>query len=238
MTGIELYDGIAPLSSDTLEYETIWSSYKDILRRVARDYVDTMNVIHYMHDKYYYERSQMALIDTDVERTMAFGIAGLSVVVDSLSSIRYGEVRVKRNEKGLSEAFDIMGNPPYYGNDDDRADDIARDVVNFFMNCLREQKIYRNAKPTLSVLTITSNVVYGKKTGATPDGRLAGVPFSPGANPFQGRETHGAIASLNSVAKIDFTMAQDGVSYTFSITPQTLGNERIDQIGNLTQMMG
>ena len=238
MTGIELYDGIAPLSSDTLEYETIWNSYKDVLRRVARDYVDTMNVIHYMHDKYYYERSQMALIDTDVERTMAFGIAGLSVVVDSLSSIRYGRVQVKRNAKGLSESFDITGNPPYYGNDDDRADDIARDVVNYFMNCLQEQAIYRNARPTLSVLTITSNVVYGKKTGATPDGRLAGVPFSPGANPFQGRETHGAIASLNSVAKIDFTMAQDGVSYTFSITPQTLGNERADQIGNLTHMMG
>ena len=185
MTGIELYDGIAPLTSDTLEYETIWNSYKDVLRRVARDYVDTMNVIHYMHDKYYYERSQMALIDTDVERTMAFGIAGLSVVVDSLSSLRYGRVQVKRNEKGLSEAFEITGNPPYYGNDDDRADDIARDVVNFFMNCFREQKIYRNARPTLSVLTITSNVVYGKKTGATPDGRLAGVPFSPGANPFR-----------------------------------------------------
>ena len=237
ITGIKLYDNIPSLTDDVLEYEAIWTAYQDILRRVARDYADTMNVIHSMHDKYYYERSEMALIDTILERTMAFGIAGLSVVVDSLASIRYGLVRVVRNAQGLSESFLIEGDIPHYGNDDDRADDIARDVVNFFMTCLREQSIYRDARLTLSVLTITSNVVYGKKTGATPDGRTAGVPFSPGANPFQGRETHGAIASLNSVAKIDFRMAQDGVSYTFSITPQTLWNTRDIQITNLEQLM-
>ena len=235
--GVPVVAGINKISDGTLDYEAVMVEYKKALTYLAGAYVKTMNVIHYMHDKYYYERAQMSLLDTDVERVMAFGAAGISIVADSLSAIKYAKVTPVRNEAGLTVDFQIDGDFPKYGNDDDRADSIAKEIASFFNAELLKHKIYRDAKATLSLLTITSNVVYGKKTGATPDGRGAGVPFAPGANPMHGRDTHGAIASLNSVAKLSYEESRDGISNTFSILPKALGANLEEQKENLVTLM-
>ncbi|MDD5084319.1 MAG: formate C-acetyltransferase [Candidatus Moranbacteria bacterium] len=238
ITGIKIMEGIPKLKAgEYLDYAEVLTYYKQALKFLAAAYADTMNVIHYMHDKYYYERVQMALLDTDVKRIMAFGAAGLSVAADSLSAIKYAKVKPVRNDDGLTIDFVVEGEYPQYGNDDDRADKIAVNIVKFFNEELGRQHIYRDAMPTLSILTITSNVVYGKKTGSTPDGRHAGEPFAPGANPMHGRDVSGAIASLNSVAKINYEDARDGVSNTFSVTPSTLGNDIQEQTKNLTSLL-
>lgn len=236
-TGTLVVEGIEPLKSDVLDYEEVMANYKKVLKEEARVYNEAMNIIHYMHDKYYYEKAQMAFIDTDPKINIAYGAAGLSIVADSLSAIKYAKVKVKRNAEGLSEGFETEGDFPCYGNDDDRVDLIAKGVVDFFMDTLKEFPVYKDAEPTLSILTITSNVMYGKKTGATPDGRAKGVPFAPGANPMHGRDQNGAVASLLSVSKIDYEHAKDGVSNTFSIVPQSLGATRQEQIDNLVDMM-
>jgi formate C-acetyltransferase len=197
-----------------------------------------MNIIHYMHDKYAYEAGQMALHDTDVHRYMAYGVAGLSVAADSLSAIKYAKVKPIRNEDGIAIDFEIEGDYPKYGNDDDRVDSIAKEILEKIFTALKSHKTYRDAEPTMSVLTITSNVVYGAKTGSTPDGRKAGVPFAPGANPMHGRDESGAIASLNSVAKLDYaTCCKDGISNTFSIVPNSLGTTKEEQIDNLVSLL-
>lgn len=237
ISGVKIIDDIAPLAGKTLDYKQVVKEFKKSIKFLANEYVKTMNIIHYMHDKYYYERAQMALIDTDVERIMAFGLAGLSVAADSLSAIKYAKVIPIRNEQGIAIDFEVTGDFPKYGNNDKRVDDIAAKLVADFNAELAKHNIYRGAKPTLSILTITSNVVYGKKTGATPDGRKAGAPFAPGANPMHGRDTHGAVASLNSVAKIDYRTARDGVSNTFSITPKTLGLDLEEQKNNLISLL-
>lgn len=237
LTGTEIVPGIEPLPAGVLKYEEVLSRFEKAMAHVAGAYVNTMNVIHYMHDKYYYERAQLAMMDTKIHRNMAFGIAGLSVAVDSLSAIRFAKVTPVRNEQGLTTGFTVEGEYPQYGNDDDVVDTMAHDLVHDFNQELHKHHIYRDATPTLSVLTITSNVVYGKKTGATPDGRKAGEPFAPGANPMHGRDHSGAIASLNSVAKIDYMDARDGVSNTFSIVPKALGNKVETQIENLSAML-
>ena len=228
----------APYEGEYLEYDKVMELL-DIYRPwLARMYVNTMNVIHYMHDKYAYEKTQMALHDTDVHRFMAFGIAGLSVLTDSLSAIKYARVRVIRDEEtGLITDYIVEGDFPTYGNDDDRVDRIACEQAEAFFNELKKHKLYRDAEPTLSVLTITSNVVYGKKTGATPDGRKAGEPFAPGANPMHGREKNGALASLNSVAKISYDDCRDGISNTFSIVPDALGKTDEARYGNLVAIL-
>ncbi|MDO5035858.1 MAG: formate C-acetyltransferase [Porphyromonas sp.] len=236
-TGTVVVEGIEPLKSDVLDYDEVIANYKLVLKQVARVYNEAMNIIHYMHDKYYYERAQMALIDTNPAINIAYGAAGLSIVADSLSAIKYAQVRVRRNEEGLSVGFDTEGDFPFYGNDDDRVDLLAKGVVDYFSDLLSELPVYRNAVPTLSILTITSNVMYGKKTGATPDGRAKGVAFAPGANPMHGRDNHGAVASLLSVSKIDYAKSQDGVSNTFSIVPHSLGGDREEQVDNLIDMM-
>ncbi|MBQ8758236.1 MAG: formate acetyltransferase, partial [Clostridia bacterium] len=200
-------------------------------------YVNTMNVIHYMHDKYCYEKIQMALHDTSVERLMAFGIAGLSVVADSLSAIKYAKVKVIRDEDGLAVDYEVEGDFPKYGNDDDRVDLIAKDMTHRVITELRKTPTYRQAIHTLSVLTITSNVMYGKNTGATPDGRRASAPFAPGANPMHNREENGALASLNSVAKLSYDDCRDGISNTFSITPEALGKSDDERITNLVTIL-
>ena len=210
---------------DVLEYDKVIDAFYDMMEWLAGVYVNTLNVIHYMHDKYCYERAQMALHDRDVRRYFATGIAGLSVVADSLSAIKYAKVEPVRDEDGIIIDFRITGDFPKYGNDDDRVDDIARELVSKFMTAVRRHHTYRDGFPTTSVLTITSNVVYGKATGATPDGRKAGVPFAPGANPMHGRDTHGAVASLSSVSKLPFMDSQDGISNTFTIIPGALGKE-------------
>jgi formate C-acetyltransferase len=202
--------------------------YVDMMEWLADVYVNTLNIIHYMHDKYCYERAQMALHDRDVLRYFATGVAGLSVVADSLSAIKYAEVKVVRDEDGIIVDFETTGDFPKYGNDDDRVDAIANKLVSTFMTMIRRHHTYRNGVPTTSILTITSNVVYGKATGSTPDGRKAGQPFAPGANPMHGRDKNGAVASLSSVAKLPFNDAQDGISNTFTIIPGALGKE--DQI--------
>ena len=222
-----------PVEGDTLEFDDVMSKYKDMMKWLAGVYVNTLNIIHYMHDKYCYEAIQMALHDKDVHRWFATGIAGLSVVADSLSAIKYAKVHPVRDEDGVIVDFNIEGDFPKYGNDDDRVDTIAHDIVHEFMECVRRHETYRNSVPTTSVLTITSNVVYGKNTGATPDGRKAGVPFAPGANPMHQRDTHGAIASLSSVSKLPFRDAQDGISNTFSIVPGALGKEDQVMFGDL-----
>ena len=216
-----------PITSEYLDYDEVIEKYDDMLEWLAGLYVNTLNVIHYMHDKYCYERSQMALHDRDVKRYFATGIAGLSVVADSLSAIKYARVKTIRDENGLVVDYEVEGDYPKYGNNDDRVDSIAVDLVHKFMNMIRKHTTYRNSIPTMSILTITSNVVYGKKTGNTPDGRKAGVPLAPGANPMHGRDSNGAVASLASVAKLPFADAQDGISNTFSIIPNALGKDEV-----------
>ena len=233
ITGKQMVDGIAPLTDEYLDFDKVMANFKIAMKTVAKVYNDAMNIIHYMHDKYYYEKAQMALIDTNPDINIAYGIAGLSIVADSLSAIKYAKVKPIRNEEGLTVDFKIEGEFPKYGNDDDRVDIFAHNAVQDFNNELKKLKVYKDAEPTMSVLTITSNVVYGKKTGATPDGRAAGIPFAPGANPMHGRDTNGAIASLNSVAKIDYKDSQDGISNTFSIVPKSLGATQEDRIDNL-----
>lgn len=220
-----------------LDYDTVRGAFSKMLKWLAEVYVNTMNVIHYMHDKYAYESILMALHDANVERLMAFGIAGLSVLADSFSAIKHARVTPIYNEQGLIHDFKIEGEYPQFGNNDDRVDDIAKELVAEFSHYLSQQETYRGAKPTLSILTITSNVVYGKKTGATPDGRKAGEPFAPGANPMHGRDKKGALASLNSVAKIDYDDALDGISYTFSIAPKALGKSQDQRIRNLAGLI-
>lgn len=235
--GIPILKGIEPLSSDELQFEEVMERFKQTMREVARVYVKSMNIIHYMHDKYYYEKAQLAFIDTDPGIDIAYGAAGISIIADSLSAIKYAKVKAVRNEQGLTVGFETEGDYPMYGNDDDRVDSLAQEVARFFYDELASHKTYKNAVPTMSLLTITSNVMYGKKTGATPDGRNAGEPFAPGANPMHGRDTNGAIASLNSVAKLDYSYAQDGVSNTFSIVPKSLGSTEPDQVDNLTALL-
>ncbi|MDX2229002.1 MAG: formate C-acetyltransferase [Leptolyngbyaceae cyanobacterium bins.349] len=236
-SGEQIAPAFEPIAGDSLNYDEVMAKLAHMMDWLARTYVNTLNVIHYMHDKYCYERIEMALHDRDVYRTMACGIAGLSVVADALSAIRYATVTVKRNADGLAVDYEIEGDYPKYGNNDDRVDQLAVDLVEGFMNRLRQNKTYRNSVPTQSVLTITSNVVYGKKTGNTPDGRKAGEPFAPGANPMHGRDTKGAIAALESVAKIPYEHAQDGISYTFSVVPGALGRQVGDRIQNLARLL-
>ena len=231
-------EGIEKNEDEVLDYEKIKASYFKVIEKVAKIYSDAMNIIHYMHDKYAYEAGQMALHDTDVHRYMAYGVAGLSVACDSLSAIKYAKVRPVRNENGITIGFEIDGDYPKYGNDDDRVDNIAKEILKKMHDELEKHRTYRDAEVTLSVLTITSNVVYGSKTGATPDGRLAGIPFAPGANPMHGRDMNGAIASLNSVAKLDYkNCCKDGISNTFSIIPSVLGENLKAQIENLVGLM-
>ncbi len=227
-----------PIKSEYLDYDEVMKRYDDMMKWLAEVYVNTLNIIHYMHDKYCYEKIQMALHDKNVTRWFATGIAGLSVVADSLSAIKYAKVRVIRDETGLAVDYEVDGEFPKFGNDDDRVDKIAHDVVHIFMEHIRKNQTYRNSIPTTSILTITSNVVYGKATGATPDGRKAGVPFAPGANPMHKRDTNGAIASLASVAKLPFKDAQDGISNTFSIIPGALGREDQITIGDIEVELG
>ena len=221
-----------------LDYKKVKKVYWRMLKEVARIYSDAMNIIHYMHDKYAYESGQMALHDTYVNRLMAYGVAGFSVAVDSLSAIKYAKVKPIRDKDGIAIDFEIEGDYPKFGNDDDRVDKIGQELLKKFYEELSLHKCYRNATPTLSVLTITSNVVYGQNTGSTPDGRKAGIPFAPGANPMHGRDSNGAIASLNSVAKLDWkNCCRDGISNTFSIVPNSLGKTEEERILNLVQLM-
>lgn len=236
-TGTVMVKDIPMLSSDVLNFEEMLANYKKVLKEMARVYNEAMNIIHYMHDKYYYEKAQMAFVDTDPVINLAYGVAGMSIAVDSLSAIKYAKVTAKRNEIGLTEGFDIEGEYPCFGNDDDRVDHLAVDLIYYFDEELKKLPVYKNAKPTLSILTITSNVMYGKKTGATPDGRAKGVPFAPGANPMHGRDKNGAIASLSSVAKLRYRDSQDGISNTFSIVPKSLGVDKENRIENLVTMM-
>ena len=238
MSGKLVVYGMDKITDEVLDYEKTKNAYYKMLEKIAKTYVDAMNIIHYMHDKYAYEKSQMALHDTNVEHLMAFGVAGLSVATDSLSAIKYAKVKPIRNEEGIAVDFEIEGDYPKYGNDDDRVDSIAVDIVKTFIKELEKHTLYKNAKHTLSVLTITSNVVYGKKTGSTPDGRKKGVPFAPGANPMHGRDSSGALASLNSVAKIPYKdVCQDGISNTFSIIPNALGHTEEERIKNLVNIL-
>ena len=238
MKKTQVLKDVPKITSEVLDYEEVKTAYDKVLEKVAKIYVDAMNIIHYMHDKYAYEKSQMALHDTNVERLMAFGVAGLSVAVDSLSAIKYAKVKPIRDEDGITVDFEIEGDYPKYGNDDDRVDSIAVELTERFIRELKKHELYRNAHHTLSVLTITSNVVYGKKTGATPDGRKAGVAFAPGANPMHGRDSSGALASLNSVAKIEYKdVCQDGISNTFSIVPNALGKDEPERIQKLVALL-
>ena len=237
-TGEEIVPNIYPILDEVLDYDIVLDNYNKVLDYLADLYVQANNIIHYMHDKYAYEASQMALHDTDVKRLMAFGVAGLSVATDSLSAIKFAKVYPVRDEDNIAVGFRIEGDYPKFGNDDDRVDLIGKSLVEKFTTALKSHKLYRNAKHTLSVLTITSNVVYGKKTGATPDGRPAHAPFAPGANPMHGRDRNGPLASLNSVAKLPYTdVCEDGISNTFSIVPLSLGKTDEEQIDNLTTIL-
>ncbi len=232
-------DNVPKMDDEVLDYETVKEQYFKVLEKVATIYAKAMNIIHYMHDKYAYESIQMALHNSDVHRYMAYGVAGLSVAADSLSAIKYAKVKPIRNENGITQDFKIEGDFPKYGNDDDRVDSIAVEILEKFSSELKKHATYRDAEPTLSVLTITSNVVYGTKTGATPDGRKSGEAFAPGANPMHGRDNSGAIASLNSVAKLPYKdCCKDGISNTFSIIPLALGNDFDSQVDNLVSLMG
>ncbi len=238
LSGLELGPKKEVYPDEVLDYDKVMERFEEYRQWLCNLYVNTMNVIHYMHDKYAYEKTQMALHDTDVERFMAFGVAGLSVIADSLSAIKYAKVKTIRDEDGYIKDFETVGDFPKYGNDDDRVDEIAKNMLIGVSDELKKTPAYRNAMHTLSALTITSNVVYGKKTGSTPDGRKKGEPFAPGANPMHNRETNGALASLNSVAKMPYEYCRDGISNTFSITPQALGNSDGERVQNLTTVLG
>ena len=235
---IKVFDGIEPITDDVLDFDKVMENYKKVITNLSGLYINALNVIHYMHDKYAYEAGQMALHDTSVKRNLATGVAGISIVADSLSAIKYGKVKPIRDENGLAIDFETTGDFPKYGNDDDRVDELAVDILTYFSNELKKHATYKNAKLTLSVLTITSNVMYGKKTGTTPDGRKAGEAFAPGANPMHGRDESGALASLNSVAKLPYEcVCEDGISNTFSIVPDALGKEEDIRIDNLVNIM-
>ena len=227
----------APITSEYLDYDEVIRKFDAVCEWLSKLYISTLNIIHYMHDKYCYERIEMALHDENIFRTSACGMAGFSVVVDSLSAIKYAKVKPIRNEQGLAVDFEIEGDFPKFGNNDPAVDEIAEDVVKSFMAKLSKHTTYRGTKPTMSILTITSNVVYGKKTGSTPDGRKAGEPFAPGANPMHGRDTHGCIASMKSVAKIPYDYSEDGISYTFSIVPSALGKDETSKVDNLVSLL-
>lgn len=236
-SGKQITPKYEPITTEYLDYNEVMEKFDQMMDYVAKIYIKALNAIHYMHDKYSYEAIEMALHDREILRTMACGIAGLSVVADSLSAIKYAKVKVIRDENGLAVDYVVEGDYPKFGNDDDAVDQIAVNIVKTFMNKLRKHQTYRNSKHTLSILTITSNVVYGKATGSTPDGRKSGVPFGPGANPLHGRDTNGALAVMNSIAKLPFDSAEDGISYTFSITPGTLGKTEDARITNLVNML-
>ncbi|MBU9720002.1 MULTISPECIES: formate C-acetyltransferase [Bacillaceae] len=229
--------GVEPITSEYLDYDEVVKNFDIVMEWLAELYINTLNIIHYMHDKYSYERIEMALHDKEIRRTMATGIAGLSVAADSLSAMKYSKVKVIRDEDGLAVDYEIEGDYPQFGNDDDRVDAIAEELVVKFSKMLKKHQTYRNSETTMSILTITSNVVYGKKTGNTPDGRKAGEPFAPGANPMHGRDKKGALASLNSVAKMPYEHSLDGISNTFSIVPKALGRELVDQKSNLSAIL-
>ncbi len=237
ISGKQVAPKFEPITSEYLNYDDVMEKFENMMDYVTRIYIKALNTIHYMHDKYCYEKLEMALHDTHILRTMACGIAGLSVVADSLSAIKYAKVKTIRNENGLVVDYAIEGDFPKFGNDDDRVDEIATELVRTFIKKLSKHQTYRDAKTTLSILTITSNVVYGKNTGNTPDGRRAGAPFGPGANPLHGRDTHGALAALNSVSKLQYEYAEDGISYTFAITPKALGKSEDERVSNLVTML-
>jgi formate C-acetyltransferase len=238
ITGKQVVKNVPALkNTDVLDYNEVMANFKLVMKEMARVYNDSMNIIHFMHDKYYYEKAQMAFVDTDPKINLAYGAAGLSIVADSLSAIKYAKVKPIRDDKNIAVKFETEGEFPFYGNDDDRVDTLAVDVQTYFNSLLTELPTYKNAQPTLSILTITSNVMYGKKTGATPDGRAKGVAFAPGANPMHGRDTKGAIASLSSVSKLDYESSMDGISNTFSIIPKSLGSSQEDRLDNLISMM-
>ena len=237
ISGKQVTPKYAPINSEYLDYDEVMEKFDQMMDYVAKIYIKALNAIHYMHDKYSYEAIEMALHDKEIIRTMACGIAGLSVVADSFSAIKYAKVKVIRDETGLAVDYEIDGDFPKFGNDDDRVDDIAVYIVKRFLTKLQKHQTYRNSKQTLSILTITSNVVYGKNTGNTPDGRRAGAPFGPGANPLHGRDTNGALAVMNSIAKLPFEEAEDGISFTFSITPGTLGKTEGERVTNMVNML-
>ena len=237
ISGKQVTPKYAPITSEYLDYDEVMEKFDQMMDYVAKIYIKALNAIHYMHDKYSYEAIEMALHDKEIIRTMACGIAGLSVVAASLSAIKYAKVKVIRDETGLAVDYEIDGDFPKFGNDDDRVDDIAVYIVKRFLTKLQKHQTYRNSKQTLSILTITSNVVYGKNTGNTPDGRRAGAPFGPGANPLHGRDTNGALAVMNSIAKLPFEEAEDGISFTFSITPGTLGKTEDERVTNMVNML-
>ena len=239
ITGETVIPNIPPLINDEiLNYNEVKFNYYRVLEYTAKIYAEANNIIHYMHDKYAYEASQMAFHDSEIEHLMAFGAAGLSVAADSLSAIKHTQVKPIKDERGIICQFDIKDSYPQYGNDDDRVDSIAVDLIEYFSDCLQQEKLYKNAKATLSILTITSNIVYGKKTGATPDGRQAKQPFAPGANPMHGREQNGPLASLNSVSKIPYKfVCEDGISNTFTMAPDALGHSQENKIQNLITIL-
>ncbi len=236
-SGKQVTDKMQPVTSEYLDFDEVWEKFDKMCDWVARVYINALNIIHYMHDKYAYEKLEMALHDREILRTMACGIAGLSIVADSFSAMKYAKVKVIRDETGLAVDYQVEGDFPKYGNDDDRVDNIAVDIVKMFMNKLKQQPTYRNSKQTMSILTITSNVVYGKATGKTPDGRESGAPFGPGANPIHGRDTHGALAVLNTMTKLPYKYAEDGISYTFAVVPSALGHDEKTRVANLTSLL-
>ena len=237
VSGKQVTSRMEPITSEYLDYDEVMEKFDKMCDWVARVYISALNIIHYMHDKYCYEKLEMALHDKEILRTMACGIAGLSIVADSFSAMKYAKVKVIRDSTGLAIDYKVEGDYPKYGNDDDRVDSIAVEIVKNFMNKLKKQKTYRNSKPTMSILTITSNVVYGKATGSTPDGRKAGQPFGPGANPIHGRDTNGALAVLNTMAKLPYKYAEDGISYTFAVVPNALGKDKKSRINNLVSLL-